>query len=164
MLIRSAITLFALAASVTAAPTSGPITVLQSDGANILAQGQALVSKYESATTFAFTRDGRLEIEISGRSFSSGLQVAPAGSVGLELQLQSDGMLIELDGDGFSGWNSTVTGNGGPDTMSVEGDRKARVRDGNGNSVWDFPAPRSGIYNLNSDAMSFIRTGEKLLS
>ncbi|KAJ3162880.1 hypothetical protein HDU88_006519 [Geranomyces variabilis] len=61
---------------------------------------------YESVTILAFTQDGLLEIKIAGRSYSSGLQ--------------STGMFLEMDGDGFSIWNSTFAGNGGPYTIAGE--------------------------------------------
>lgn len=53
---------------------------------------------------------------------------------------------------------------GAPYVLTVDIDRRARIRDGNDEIVWSFPENRVNILNLQSERMNFLRSGEKLVS
>ncbi|KAJ3153703.1 hypothetical protein HDU86_005202 [Geranomyces michiganensis] len=149
----------------TTTPAEPPQFVLSSSGDNILQAEERVVCAFDPEVSFVFHSDGAIALEDHGKTWGGRLQVVDAGIQTAGLYLQGDGSLVVMDMENSAIPITPGTGlANSPFVLSVDIDRRARIRDASDEITYEFPPLRTPQIALNSARMNFLRSGEILKS
>ncbi|KAJ3148318.1 hypothetical protein HDU86_007500 [Geranomyces michiganensis] len=140
--------------------------MLKSDGDNVLNMGESIVSSTDASVALTYRDGGQIVLTVGGRSYDQMIVVKGGDDPNTLLKLDNTGFLIATNANEDVLWKSAskTGGSSRPFEITVDNDRRARIRDADFMEVWSWPAPRANVPFLQSNRMGYMRSQESMSS